>query len=448
MTSPRHALEITGAGLTLAGSGAVVVAEPAWATFEHEPVVVGHSAAAYARVAPLFSSSRHLEEPTTAPLPRQKPTARCSADLVYAQLLTLAGEHGLAAQPLLLAVSSAYSLEQLRLLVGVVRAAGCEPAGVVDAAVAAAADLPSSGRALHLDLEMHRAVLTELVRGEDLRRGRVDLSRTVGLRPVEDALAQLIARTFVRATRFDPLHQALTEQALYDRLPEWLVAAGGGEATLVMEHGGLRHEARLAEPQLRAALAPLTAELARLVHAARRAGEAVTLYLSGRAMAVPGLAAELGALRDLVVVPLARGAAAAGALAHGAEIAGGELALVNRLSAAPPVAAPLAAAGAAVAAPTHVVYQGRAHALGPQPLLVGRAPAGPRTLLLSGDLAGVSRSHCALVSRDGDAVLEDLSTYGTFVNGERVARRARLMAGDRIRIGTPGVALELVRLDG
>ena len=93
------------------------------------------------------------------------------------------------------------------------------------------------------------------------------------------------------------------------------------------------------------------------------------------------------------------------------------------------------------------MLRGRAHALGAEPLIVGRAPAGARTLQLAGDPAGVSRSHCALLSRDGDAVLEDLSAYGTFLNGERVARRARLAAGDRIRIGTPGIELELVRLD-
>jgi pSer/pThr/pTyr-binding forkhead associated (FHA) protein len=56
----------------------------------------------------------------------------------------------------------------------------------------------------------------------------------------------------------------------------------------------------------------------------------------------------------------------------------------------------------------------------------------------------VSRLHCSLV-REGEAVLvRDASRYGTFVNGERVAGTARLAAGDRLRLGTPGVVLELV----
>ena len=42
--------------------------------------------------------------------------------------------------------------------------------------------------------------------------------------------------------------------------------------------------------------------------------------------------------------------------------------------------------------------------------------------------------------------LEDLSTYGTFVNGERIGGRMSLQAGDRLRLGTPGVECELVRV--
>jgi pSer/pThr/pTyr-binding forkhead associated (FHA) protein len=95
-----------------------------------------------------------------------------------------------------------------------------------------------------------------------------------------------------------------------------------------------------------------------------------------------------------------------------------------------------------------VVYEGRAYALGAEPLLVGRAPQGARTLELHGPLAGVSRTHCRLMASAAEAVLEDLSTHGTFLNGGRVQHRARLAAGDRIRVGTPGIELGLLRLAG
>jgi len=461
MADPRHALEIGGAGIAVVGPplpGAdapaaepVVAArfEPAWAAFEAGVIATGRAGAARARLAPLFTTSRHLEEPSTAPLARPQPAARSNADLVYAQLGAIAASERLAGAPVLLAVSSAYTLEELRLLLGIASAARLEVTGVVDAAVAAAAAAPSLARALYLDLEMQRALLVELVRDAGLRRGRVDVSRAVGLRAYEDAFARLIARALVGTTRFDPLHQAPTEQLLYDRLGGWVAAAAAGEAPIVVEYGGLRHEARLTAAQLETAAAPLTAELVKLVQSARRAGEALTLYVTARVAAVPGIGAALAQLRDCHVVLLPAGAAGTGALVQAAEIAAGELALVSRLDAVAAVLAPGAprADQTRGLAPTHVVYQGRAHALTAEPLLVGREPAAARALVVGGTTAGISRSHCSLVARAGEAVLEDHSRHGTFLNGERVQRRARLAAGDRIRLGTPGVELELVRIE-
>jgi hypothetical protein len=446
MADAAYSLEVTGAGLVLLGPGGVLAAEPAWAAFEGETVVTGAAARGRARLVPLFASNRHLEEPATEPLPRQKPAVRSNADLAYAQLRSLAPLLG--AEPVVLAVSSAYGLPQLSLLAGIAAAAGVAVAGVVDAAVAASADVASTPRALYLDLEMHRAVLTELHRAGELRRGRVGTARGLGLRAVEDRAAEFVGRAFVRATRFDPLHQAASEQLLYDRLPDWLAAAAGGEAEVAIEHAGLRHETRIRRAELAAALEPLAADVARLVNSARRAGERLTLYATARVAAVPGLVATLAAIENCVLVELPAGAAAGGARAHAEEVGGAALEFVTALAGSPPLTTDAAAPAPVVGrAPTHLVYQGRAYALGGEPLLVGRRPQGERTVALQDPLPGVSRTHCRLTASGADVVLEDLSTYGTFVNGGRVERRARLAAGDRIRIGTPGVELELVRLE-
>ena len=61
---------------------------------------------------------------------------------------------------------------------------------------------------------------------------------------------------------------------------------------------------------------------------------------------------------------------------------------------------------------------------------------------------GISRVHCLLACDATGAWLEDRSTYGTYLNGERVGGRAALRAGDRMRLGNPGVELELVRVVG
>jgi pSer/pThr/pTyr-binding forkhead associated (FHA) protein len=43
-------------------------------------------------------------------------------------------------------------------------------------------------------------------------------------------------------------------------------------------------------------------------------------------------------------------------------------------------------------------------------------------------------------------MIEDHSTYGSYVNEERVAGRTALTVGDRLRLGSPGVTLELIQL--
>jgi pSer/pThr/pTyr-binding forkhead associated (FHA) protein len=85
------------------------------------------------------------------------------------------------------------------------------------------------------------------------------------------------------------------------------------------------------------------------------------------------------------------------------------------------------------------------HAGGPP---VAQLPSTPLAngLSLPDGLAGVSRRHCTFV-RDGDElVLIDHSHFGTVVNGERVSERVRIHAGDKVRLGEPGVELSLISI--
>ena len=98
-------------------------------------------------------------------------------------------------------------------------------------------------------------------------------------------------------------------------------------------------------------------------------------------------------------------------------------------------------------APTHLLYHGIAHPLGEKPFALGRVLASGLTgLQIPSDSAGISRDHCTLLLRDGRLLLEDHSTYGTYVNGEKVKGTRPLSVGDRIRLGTPGEELQIIAL--
>jgi DNA-binding winged helix-turn-helix (wHTH) protein len=64
------------------------------------------------------------------------------------------------------------------------------------------------------------------------------------------------------------------------------------------------------------------------------------------------------------------------------------------------------------------------------------------------DVPGVSRRHARIVVEDGNVTVEDLgSQNGTYLRGERIARRVALADGDEIRFGPVSVLFRLMSPD-
>ena len=460
------AVELNDAGLRLARTGAdgepVVEAEesPGFALLHEGRVHVGSEAARRHRLAPLHAQNRFWHALGLDPLPWSARGIATAADLAHAHLSSLLAEavrEG--GHELLVAVPAGYARDQLGLLVGIVNECGVVARGLVDAGLAAVATVPPSPCMLYLDLQLHQAsaTLIESSRGQGtLRRTRYELLPGAGQLAFRQVIAATIATTFVGETRFDPLHQAATEQRLHDLLPGWLQALATAEETAAeIEFGATAHTIRLARAQVVEAVDGLTNDVLRLVQAARTPGAQVHLCFTPRIAAVPGLVARLAALRDCVVVELAPGAAALGALKAAAAIVrpADAIALVHRLPLADATmtdddGAATAVAVPADAVPTHVLFNGRAWPITAVPLTLGwSAGTVPRALTLPAGIAGVSRVHCTLVrDEDGQSVVADQSTYGTFVNDEKVGGRVALRVGDVLRLGAPGVSLELIRV--
>lgn len=452
----RIALELNDAGLLASSEPGVVdealVPSPGIATTFEGRLLVGEPAARRWRLAPLAAHNRYwLELDTAAPgLPPAPPMT--AADLAHAQLVELLD--GAGADGVLAAVPPGWTRDQLGLLAGIVGETGNPLHGLVDAGLVACATVPAARRMLHLDLQLHQAVLTVVEHSNAegvLRRSAYELLPDAGAVAVQQALAASVAAAFVRETRYDPLHHAAGEQSLYDRLAGWLAAAtADGEVAAELESGPTTHRATLRRAAFTDAAARCVSDLVRLVQSGRPAGQPVRLCVSARAAAVPGLVERLAELRDCDVVLLGRGAVVRGVLALADAIARPpeSLVLVHRLP-SPPLSEPSVEPASTVPAaerPTHVLLDGVAHPLDARPLLLGSAPSAGRSLALPAGIPGLSRLHCTLRLESGAVLVEDRSTYGTFVNGERVAGRAELRVGDQLRLGAPGVTLALIRV--
>jgi len=439
-------LEVVDAALVAARDGVLVATSPGVALLDPQGLLVGEAAVAAARLKPVLAADRFWADLATDSQVQTAGPAFSHADLAHAHLSLLWDSIGRPDEQVVLAVPGTMRLQQIGLALGIAKSIAMPVAGVVDAAVAACADLPAHATVLHLDIHLHQAVLTQMQGANMLRRSRVEIAPRVGIKAVHGTWAQLISEAMVRRTRFDPLHQASSEQQLYQRLPDWLVALATHESIDVAIDADARtFMATLRREQFALAAEAYYAQLIDLVHTGRRAGEAATLVLSSRAAALPALRERLAALPDLELVTLPNTAPAAAAAARIGEFDPDEPpALATALQRRHAVTAGQGSQRTGAACPTHVILNGRAHAIDERPLLLGLGDGPGRRLALSGSLAGVSRSHCTLLRRDGIAVVRDHSRYGSFVNGERVDGEAVLDVGDRLRLGTPGIVLDLV----
>src|ERR1700724_1991775 len=130
-----------------------------------------------------------------------------------------------------------------------------------------------SGAAIVIELGLHHLAATLIERdGGPTRRRRSLVSPRGGLSQLYQAWLDLINTAMVRQTRFDALHDATTEQQLFDALPALARdALASGVATAALTAGGERVEVPVSRDQLAHAAQPVWRELARLLHEVRPA---------------------------------------------------------------------------------------------------------------------------------------------------------------------------------
>jgi FHA domain len=452
------ALELNDALLILATpSGAdevrVISSAPGVACVTDSELLTGTAAARQAKLQPQRSYHRFWQDLSADPLGRAHRPQLSGADLAFEQLRALLAAADESDRRLIIAVPAGYTHEQLGLLLGIAAEAGVSETGLVDAALGACAVAPVPVHVMHLEMYRHRAVVTAVEReGRDARRARFELDGSWGMQRLEQLCIEIVAGNFVKQTRFDPLYRAQTEQMLADDVGNWLQALQTDEAVPVsLAVGNENPQTDFTRSQWLAAAEPCFAALLQLVQSARPAGQELELRVGRCAQSLPGLVARLQDLNSCAVTLLPEGASARGALQHHASILRGaqpallcQLPLAQKAGAERTVKSP---GGRADPSATHVVCDGRAWPLRTEPLTVGtQVPAGLRALPLAPGQPGVSRVHCRLLLRDGIARIEDLSSYGSFVNEQRVHGQAALQRGDRLRLGAPGIVLEIIQL--
>lgn len=454
------AIEINDAGLVVANEAELLAVEPGVARVERGKILTGEAARAGARLQPRQTSNRFWSGLSMEPNSAGADVGKSAAELAYAQLESLWRRFSAGIDAVVFVVPGvAYRTEQLGVLLGLAQECGMPVRSLVDTAAAASVRPYPDRQLMYVDAGLHRASIA-LIEQNGEAHVRSDQVLNQGLAGIVDAFARRIADLFVRATRFNPLEHAETEQLLFDRLPQWFADLQREQRVeLTLAHRNQEFRVAVERDAAFGVTHGFCRALTRLIAQHREQGKSLVVQVADRLAGVPGFIAELGRLDDAQAEPLPPGHAARSALLAGALVAPAAPAPVKFLKRLPWRAEPRAAtsvaprpAAAPVARakpPTHLVYGGFAYRVGAEGIAIGREKdAQRRTLLVGEGSSGVSRLHCEVVLRDGELKVRDLSSFGTFVNERKIAGEAVLERADVIRVGSPGAELHVVSLEG
>ena len=274
----------------------VVAQSTGFAMIDDRAIRFGESAMQQFRLHPRQVNNQFWSRLNTDPLAVRGPNTANHADLIYRHFVELVREATVGTDDeFIIAAPGTTSNEQLSLLLGIASEAGTPVSGLVDNALVASVVHPSPKRVLHVDIFLHRTVVTEMTRTDGLARQRIEEVAELGFANLLDAWVNVIADRFVRDARFDPLSIAATDQQLYNQLHGWLRnPARPRDFSIDVDHRGSLRRAELNDEALIDKVTPRYRMLDRHVDGA-------TIFLSHRAARLPGLSEHLAGVAARVV---------------------------------------------------------------------------------------------------------------------------------------------------
>ena len=447
-------IDLNDAAITVVGGGREPTVTPGYALARDGAMLFGFDASRQARLHPRQSINRFWREFSEQPLGKAFDHQASSADLVHAQLEQISADFPADLEGVIFAVPAYWTPAQLGLLLGIAQELAIPVRGLVDSAVAATRREYPGRELLHLDMSLHDVAVTRMMQDGRSALGDRWTIDQYGVVTMERVCAEYIAEHFVESTRFDPLHDAQSEQYVYDNLYDWLAQLSRQTCLdLSIEYGGNEFSTAIDKVRLQERLVNRFSPVMQQMRSLLNVGTPFALQVDQKLANFPGLVESIAGLSQVAVFVLEPAAAAWGAL-RGAGHFGESGAGVSLTTAMQwdQAAIPFEEASGNAQPneaqtqerPTHLLFNGRAYQLGAQTFYIG-------TELSSGEFgvrvpegSGVSRRHCSIRIGDHGAELIDHSRYGTRLNGHVIDGSALLHVGDALRIGQPAIEFHLI----
>lgn len=422
-------IEINDTGLQVSIDDTFITSSPGFAVLHDNQLMTGSDAYANARLLPRWTNNRFWHQLGMDPLGNATPQLRHHADLAFAHLETLWTPIRDQADQVVFAVPPYYTREQLGLLLGMANECAMPVTGVIDSAVAAAASQQLSNTVLVLDIYLHCMVLTRLGASVQLTRTSTSTVSDIGILTLWDRWANIIANQFIQGTRYDPLHQAESEQALYNQLPAWITANPGPRAQFDLRMQDTTPSVAVTRDQLLAACSAVYPQIAQGVRANLASGEITRLYLTHRLRGFPGLRESMQLINNLEVHELEASAVRQSVITHADAITRNTT--VSHIITLPVKATATAPERPTSSQPTHLLLDANAVPVGHAYRLAQNLASGLRE----------DGTPACTVYTEGAAVHIDPHLPDIRVNGQVITGDTRLYTADVLEVDGKSITL-------
>ena len=215
-------IEINDTNLKVGDEAGLVFQSPGFSIVTSDKVEVGEFAESQCRIQPTNSFSKYWYELNLEPI-SHSPKVRHHADLAYAQLMDMA-EEGDIDGDVIFSVPGSFTQQQLAILLGLARKTKFSPVGLVNSALVESIHLAHKEYLVHTDIQLHQVVVTLLASDETcFRVENIVQIPGVGTQNFMNLMIQVATDSFISQCRFNPQHDANTEQDLYNEIQDWLL---------------------------------------------------------------------------------------------------------------------------------------------------------------------------------------------------------------------------------
>lgn len=422
-------IELNDNALRVGDDSGIIVESPGFALAVDKQLQLGDVAKQQARIHPTSSYNRYLHELSMDPISNVL-GFRHFADIAYAHLVHLAEEGGVDGDAIF-AVPGNFTRQQLAILLGLAQQSPFQTIGMVDSALAAAHAAAHTGSLIYAEMQLHQVVLTKIVAtGDSLQRESVIQVPGVGSQNFMDLMMQLATGLFIEQCRFNPQHNAESEQQLYNALPLWLEQDGKDQNSLLLElkANTTVHTAKMPRESLINNLSRHYKSIGQQVSELAVAGDS-KLLLSPEFAGLPGFRSFLGESIELELLPV--GAISRAVLLNRDSIVGrdGQVALTTSL---PKVAGSTKANGASNSGSKVRKEEKATH------VLIGSTAIPLGAVDLPEQLGRIEKHE--------ERFYLDSGKQAFFLNRKRVTGKHEINLGDSIQLAEGSEALRLIQV--